>query len=84
MDIILLVIFLILMSSKIHTVEQAREFLKQQALNEICSVSDYHKFLADDGGAHGKSILPKVKIDTVKTTQSFIILLINSLIPFEK
>ena len=33
-----------LMSSKHYTKEQAREFLRQCALNEICSVSDYHKF----------------------------------------
>ena len=33
-----------LMNTKHHTVEQAREFLRQEALNEICSVSDYDKF----------------------------------------
>ena len=32
------------MSNIHHTKEEAREFLKQEALNEICSVSDYHKF----------------------------------------
>lgn len=44
MDIILIGKILISMSSKKYTKEQAREFLKQQALNEICSVSDYNKF----------------------------------------
>ncbi|MGB5910962.1 MAG: hypothetical protein WBH31_07215 [Promethearchaeia archaeon] len=40
--------------------------------------------LADDGGAHGKSILPKVKLSTLKANLSFIILLINTILPFEK
>lgn len=40
--------------------------------------------LADDGGAHGKSKHPKVGMKTVKAAESFIILLINSLLPFEK
>jgi len=40
--------------------------------------------LADDGGAHGKSITPKVNIKTVKAVQSFLLLLINSLLPFER
>lgn len=40
--------------------------------------------LADDGGAHGKSNPPKVDMDTVKATESFLILLINTLLPFEK
>lgn len=40
--------------------------------------------LADDGGAHGKSVIPKVKIKDVKAVQSFLLLLFNSLLPFEK
>lgn len=32
------------MSSKHYTPKQAREFLRQEALTEICSVSDYNKF----------------------------------------
>ena len=40
--------------------------------------------LADDGGAHGKSKPPKVHIETVKAAESFIILLINTTLPFEK
>ena len=32
------------MNIKHHTKEQAREFLRQEALNEICSVSDFNKF----------------------------------------
>ena len=37
-------IVLVLMSNIQHTKEEAREFLKQEALNEICSISDYRKF----------------------------------------
>ena len=37
-------IILFLMSNIHYTKEEAREFLKQEALNEICCVSDYHKF----------------------------------------
>jgi len=44
MSIILIGNILGLMNTKHHTVEQAREFLRQEALNEICSVSDYSKF----------------------------------------
>lgn len=44
MDIIFVGKILGLMNSKHHTVEQAREFLRQEALNEICSVSDFNKF----------------------------------------
>ncbi len=32
------------MSSKHYTPEQAREFLRQEALSEICSVSNFNKF----------------------------------------
>lgn len=37
-------IVLVLMNNIHHTKEEAREFLKQEALNEICSVSDHSKF----------------------------------------
>ncbi len=40
--------------------------------------------VADDGGAHGKSVIPKVKMKTVQAVQSFLLLLFNSLLPFEK
>ena len=39
-----MVIILVLMCNTHHTKEEAREFLKQEALNEICSVSDYSRF----------------------------------------
>ena len=32
------------MNIKPHTKEQAREFLKQQALNEICDISNFTHF----------------------------------------
>jgi len=32
------------MSSKNHTKEQAREFLKQEALKEICQITDFTQF----------------------------------------
>jgi len=44
MDIIFIWEILGLMSSKHYTKEQAREFLRQEALYEICSVSDFNKF----------------------------------------
>jgi len=44
MNIIFVGKILVLMNSKNHTVEQAREFLRREALNEICSVPDYNKF----------------------------------------
>ena len=44
MDIILRSNSLILMSSNNHTKEQAREFLKQHALNEISDITDFTRF----------------------------------------
>ena len=32
------------MSSKNHTIQQAREFLKQEALKEISEISDFTRF----------------------------------------
>ncbi|MFX0135516.1 MAG: hypothetical protein ACFFDN_17865 [Candidatus Hodarchaeota archaeon] len=40
--------------------------------------------LADEGGSHGKSESPEVKLKEVKAIESFIILLINLLLSFEK
>ena len=36
--------FIILMNNTIHTKEEAREFLKQEALKEIIGISDFTKF----------------------------------------
>ena len=33
-----------MMSSKNHTIQQAREFLKQEALKEISEISDFTRF----------------------------------------
>ncbi len=40
--------------------------------------------LANPGGSHGKSTKPTVKKSEVKVAESFLILLINTLLPFEK
>ncbi len=40
--------------------------------------------LANPGGSHGKSTKPTVKKSEVKAAESFLILLINTLLPFEK
>ena len=40
--------------------------------------------LANPAASHGKSSVPKIKIDEVKVAVSFLILLINTLLPFEK
>lgn len=50
----------------------------------IESSKDYISGLANPVGSHGKSKKPKVNLDEVKAAQSFLILLINTLLPFEK
>ncbi len=40
--------------------------------------------MANPGGSHGKSSIPNVKKRDVKVAESFLILLINTLLPFEK
>ena len=53
-------------------------------IKQILEASKYMvSGLADDGGAHGKSVIPKVQIKTVRAVQSFLFLLFNSLLPFE-
>ena len=44
MNIIFVGKILVLMNSKNHTIEQAREFLKDEALKEISEVSDFTRF----------------------------------------
>jgi len=57
----------------------------ETGFNKLIETSKYIvSGLADDGGAHGKSNPSKVDMKTVKATESFIILLINTILPFEK
>lgn len=40
--------------------------------------------MANQAGSHGKSSPPKVNLDDVKVAESFLVMLINTILPFEK
>ena len=40
--------------------------------------------LANQGGSHGKQNPPKVKLEDVKVAVSYLIMMINTILPFEK